>query len=473
MDRSEYKIVVCGGGLAGLLTSAALAGALRAPYKIVFIDDRSDIESDILFGSVTAPTAYDFLLSLGLDEPTLFSRTNTSFSFGTHYVNWPSAPGDCMQAHHQPFPLFSGLPLQHHLTRLQQSLGPILISGEAARQGRFAHPPEDRGNPLSRAEYGYQFDPETWSNLMQSDLGQRQIERVSGKVETASSENGVIKSVTLADGRSVVGDLFVDCTGQSRAVLQVAGGVFEGRRSISVQRTTQATPQLGPPCRRVEGSNAGWGAQTFLQDCVQSLQVSNADGAGIRAELGRVDQAWVANCVAIGRSASVQDPLTPGPMIMLQRDIERLLSLIPVDAVANVERREFNRRFANDHVNTSMFAGAFYMSEPSPENTFWKTAQAAESKPELERKLAQFESRGLLVKYDLEPFNDEDWTMLNFGLGRHPRRHDLQAEAVSKAEIEQQISNLRQAVAQIVSRMPPHHLYVANMKRYFEKQQYA
>ena len=36
----------------------------------------------------------------------------------------------------------------------------------------------------------------------------------------------------------------------------------------------------------------------------------------------------------------------------------------------------------------------------------------------LKRKITQFESRGVILQYDLEPFNNEDWTQIHLGMGR-------------------------------------------------------
>ena len=52
----------------------------------------------------------------------------------------------------------------------------------------------------------------------------------------------------------------------------------------------------------------------------------------------------------------------------------------------------------------------------------------------LAQKIAQFESRGVLVAFDLEPFNTEDWTILHHGMGRRPARYDRMADRIPEAE---------------------------------------
>lgn len=474
MQRAEFKIVICGSGLAGLMTALALEGALGPMYQIVLIDDGQTPGGEIIYGSVTAPTAYDFLRGLGLDEPTLFSRSATSFSFGTQYVAWPGTSADWVQCHHQILPALGGVPLQHHLTRTGLPLAPLLISDVAARQGRFAHPPEDSANPLSRAEYGYQFSPREWAFLLAEKAANTRINRISSSIASVAATEQGISELVLSSGETVTADLFVDCTGTTRQLMSALSATFATQRSVALNLQTQPAEQLGPACRRVQATADGWMSQTFLQNAIHTLSVQAGENAseGQVCALGSLDAAWQGNAVAIGAAASAQDPLTPGPMVMLQRDIERLLDLVPVSADFAMEQREFNRRFKEDTAHTHLFAAAFYRTS-GYDTPFWSAANAAAQSPDLERKLVQFESRGILAKYDLEPFNDEDWTILHHGMGRRAARYDLQAEALPETEIRQQLDGMSRAIQQLAARMPPHHLYVANMKRYFEKQKHV
>lgn len=474
MQRSDMKIVVCGGGVAGLMTALALDGALGTQYEIVLIDDGHANEADVIYGSVTSPIAYDFLRGLGLDEPVLFSQSSTSFSFGTQYYDWPGVSADWVQCHHQILPVLDGVPLQHHLTRNQRQIAPLLISGFAARQGKFAHPPEDNSNPLSRAEYGYQFAATEWTHLLATKLTRTRVTHLSEQVAKVNSHQGEIEGVLLTSGEAVTGDVYIDCTGLKRQLMSAIGASFNTSRTIGLKQAVQPIDQLGPACRQVRANANGWSAQVFLQNAIQTLTVERGGDAtnSILCELGHLDAGWVGNTIAVGAAASVHDPLTPGPMVMLQRDIERLLDLVPISSDVSMERREFNRRRIDDAAHTDMFADAFYVSNTAAA-PFWRDAKASAQSEGLTRKIVQFESRGVLAKYDLEPFNDEDWTILHHGMGRRAARYDLQADASPKLKIDQQLDGMSRAIEQLVARMPPHHLYVANMKRYFEKQQYA
>ena len=475
MLKSDKTIIIYGSGLAAQMTAIALANGLSDAYRIVLANEPADTPEDIFYGSVTAPSGYDFYRSLGLDEPTLFMKSSTSFSFGTQYKNWPSRNGGWAQCHHQPLPLLAGVPLQHHLVRNAVDLQPLLISAVAMQNGKFAHPPEDASVPLSRAEYGYQFDVQEWTKLLTAIVEASRVEIVSDTIDHVASDAGEIVGLRSSSGETLEADLYVDCSGPARRCLSALSKNFHVARNLSAAQTRQSAAQLGPPAREVEASSHGWTSRTFLQDGVATLNITHSDARSaaddnVHCALGRVESAWAGNCVAIGHAAGVVEPLTPAPMMLLQRDIERLLELIPVSADMTAERQEFNRRFDDDFMHTEMFANAFFANDTHSKSAYWDEAAANARTESLERKIAQFESRGLLVKYDLEPFNDEDWTILHNGMGRQTARYDLQVERIARSETQKQLSGMKQAIEHLVTRMPPHHLYVANMKRYLEKQ---
>ena len=474
MNVPTYKIIVCGGGLAGLLTATRLQNDLGETTEITLIDDRRHADRDVFYGSVTAPTAYSFLRSVGLDEPRLFLNSGTSFSYGTAYRNWPSTQSEWVQCHHEALQPIEGIPLQHHITRTNQNLMPLLVSSQAALAGRFAHPPDDASNPLSRAEYGYQFNVKDWCDLLRVNIQTSGVKIVSSELDGIIVDNGEITAVTLGNGSEVTGDLFIDCTGAERGLISALGAEFTSTQTVSGSLEEKRVPQLGPPCRIVSATPSGWQSLTHLQNSVLSLNISSdATDSSTNAkkiEFGQLDAAWHGNCIAIGHAACTIDPLTPAPMVLLQRDVERLSSLIPSSKIMSVERNEFNRRFGDDTLNTLLFHQTFFTGLALPNGAYWQDGRASASTDALKRKLDQFESRGILVKYDLEPFNDEDWTILHNGMGRRPSRYDRQTDRLSTANIESTLATMRNNIINVVKRMPPHHIYVAKMKNYLEKQ---
>lgn len=476
MPETQNTLIISGGGLAGAMTALSLSRHLGNSYEIVQIVDTPPDE-DLFYGSVTAPSAYDFLRTLGLDEPRLFRSSTTSFSYGTQYQNWLGCP-TWVQSHEQPFPVIDDIPLQHHLARCDRPLHSVLIAAQSAQNGRFAHPPQDPNSPLSRAEYGYQFSVNDWRDMLDTLIGQSPVKRIVAEISKVETDDGRISHLQLDTGETVTGSLFIDCTGPRRICISALGASFVTTRALAAWSTVRPTPQLGPSCRTVFATQTGWSAVTHLQGSEHELRVADPQmvsdtSAAATLTLGQLDQAWHGNCVAVGHAASVLEPLTPAPMILLQRDIERLLELVPATDELHVERREFNRRFRADVTHTALFANLFFLSGNLPNNPYWAAAHDAAKSDLLERKRALFRHRGVLLKYDLEPFNDEDWMILFHGLGHRPEHYDVQLDGHPEAKSAAHLSNMQTAISATVSRMPPHAIYVSKMKSYFEKQNYV
>lgn len=483
MDKPTIEhIVICGAGFAGQITAAALSRQLPQTIRLTLVDCRNTPDSDLFYGSVTAPTAYDFNLSAGVTEPRIVLESDTAFSFGTRYAQWGGR--SWIQSFELPLPIPDHVLFHHYLTqqRLDQ-LEPFLISAMAARSGSFAHPPEQNNHLLSRAEYGYQFDPHSYGNLFARVIETGRVERMAADISGVDRGENGITGIRLSDGRSLTADLYVDCTGPRAALLSPFDVPFLGGRRLRAVASHIAADQLGPPCRTVTAADFGWQAETplkgklarltvFAPESERSALAAHGDAPSQTAEvtIGQRAQAWCGNCVAIGHAAAIFEPLTPAPVMLLQRDIERLLSLIPVSQEMNVERREYNRQFADDCAHAALFHRALFEMPGLPDAPYWNAARSEAVPEKLARKLELFESRGVPVAYDLEVFNQEDWTILHYGMGRRPAGYDRVADKASAAKVRDYLSKMRRDIETVVKAMPSHHVYMSKLSNYLMQQ---
>ena len=481
MDQSTslQNILVCGSGLAAQMTVAALSAHAPAYMRITWLKIPDTAGCDVLYGNVAPPSAYDFNLSLGLDEPALILRAGVSFTYGAHYADWGADRRTWFQAFHAPFPVLNGVLFYHYVLRHGQSdLAPYLVSAEAAAQGVFAHPPEDQRHPLSRAEYGYLFDPETYGAVFES-LVPPSVTRILSAITGVHRDGDEIRSVTLVDGRELRADLFIDCTGPQAHL----GNPLSTGRTLAFLSSHNPLAEPATPVRTVTGGIYGWSALTQSEGGSRRLTVYDttdrdaalkAHGGPVALEadftVGHRATAWTGNCVAIGQAAGVVEPVTPAPFMLLQRDIERILALLPVTSDMTVERREFNRQYAEDYRNAELFNRALFVSQAAPVGAYWAAAAAHPLDERLVAKLAQFESRGLHVAYDLEPFEREDWIIMHFGMGRRPQRHDRMADQMPAEPLGRYLNDMKGSIKQAVKSMPPHAVYRQGLVGFLRQQ---
>lgn len=475
-------IVICGAGLAGQVTTAALANQLPQTIRLTLVDCLDTSDSDLFYGTVTGPTSYDFNLSVGLSEPRLVLESDTAFSFGTQYINWGGR--SWVQCFQQPMPIPDQVEFHHYLTQQNlDQLEPFLVSAMAARSGSFAHPPERRDHPLSHAEYGYQFDPQSYASLFAQSIAAGRVEKVSAGIIAVEQDDHGIARIHLSDGQVLTADLFVDCTGPSAALLSRLDVAFSGDRRLRAAASQNAVGQLGAPCRTLTATDFGWQADTPLKGKITRLTVfspesepaalaAHGDGPSRTTEvtIGRHVVAWQGNCVAVGQAAAVFEPLTPAPIMLLQRDVNRLLSLIPFSNEMSVERRDYNRQYDEDCTHAGLFHRALFEMPGLPDMPYWNAARSEPVPEKLRRKLDLFERRGVHVPYDLEPFNQEDWTILHYGLGRRPAGYDRVADKAQGEKVRGYLSAIQRDIEKAVKAMPSHGVYMEKLALYLKQQ---
>ncbi len=466
-DRIE-NVVVCGSGLAFELTCAALQRHLPNTIGLTSIELRLAQNFDSFYGHITAPTAYNFFVSLGLDEPTLLRSTQTNFTFGTAYESWAGRL-NWVQCYQQPLPVWDNVLMHQYATKMQVPLAPFLIGGVAGLNGRFAHPPNDETNPLSRAEYGFVFDPKELTALLKSENDKSRIVRITSDVADIKMTNQRITKIELENGVDQSVEFLIDCCGPDGPFAKERQRRTGQTYSVKVNRTAKAP---GFSLKHIKANPVGWESVIRLQDSQINL-LTGVAGAIKEPDyditLSHNEKAWLENCLAIGHAACVVEPLTPAPMILMQRDIERLLDLFPQTPDMRVEAKEYNRLFMNDLHHSELFTRALFEIANPPDSPYWKAARTEPCPAKLTRKIQQFESRGYLTMYDLEPFTPEDWVIQHFGLERRAERYDVYLDQFSPDAIKNRLMQVKTSIESMVQKMPPSDRYMENFKAYLDK----
>lgn len=477
-QATKFTIVIYGSSLAGYAAGSVLSRSLGPRYKIIHVAPDETPVCAALYGNATGPSGYEFFRAIGLEEAELVTKTNTSFSFGTKFRDWPSPSESWVQCFSQPFSGVKDLAFDSVVNFHNRNLQNYLIAAQAAHAGKFAHPPGDAKNPLSRAEYGYHFAVEDIVSAVRSKNKQDNIEQIASSLRAVSTVDGEIESILLEDGRSISGDMFVDASGVERALISQLPSEFTPERSLSAAVGTAKSAQLGAPCRTVSAVENGWQCVTPLRGSNAYLRVTDTEDqnsdfeheSAFDFQTGALRKAWVGNCVGLGHASAVNEPLTPAPTTLLHRSLKKLAELIPTSREMTAEMREFNRVHSEDVANVSSFHRAHFLNVNAPQSAYWTDATKTPICDRLARKITQFENRGLLVQYDYEPFNPEDWSILHYGMGRRPRRGDVRLQSLEGSA--QYLDAMSNAISTLVSRMPPHDQYMAKFKEYLEKKQH-
>ncbi|GEA09892.1 tryptophan 7-halogenase [Alteromonas sp. KUL49] len=470
MNQKVQRILIYGNTIAASYTALALDVALDTSIDIVLVEPKASACNDILYGGIAPPNFYDFHFKLGVSEPDLLLKTNTGFSFGTEYKSWGPSLRNWIQCYHLPFATDHGVDFHQLVNRLDLNMGEYLVSAVAAKHGVFAHPPTNNSNnALSRAEYGYHFNAQRLKALLREKLNHRRVNVMQATIVDVKTGEQHIKEVRLDNGSVVNAQLFIDCHGPDSPLLTALAGEFEHQHAKQYIHHVEQNRVIGAACRVAQATSNGYQVEWSLQverhviELAEQFDVGSPKHAWAKSiTVGHRNCAWHGNCIGIGHSVCVAEPLTDAPMRLLHADILRLMELFPIDVDMAVERKEFNRRYQNDVESSLLFHQAFF-----DYRTDGKTLAT-----KLDRKISQYLHRGVLVSFDLELFNKEDWAVQHAGMGRTPMFHDRLVDELDLALVDEHFKQQKAGLRHLVSKMPTHADYLHKLLIYLRNKQF-
>lgn len=492
--RSVDHVVIVGGGTAGWMTAAGLISMLGSTgLKITLVE--SEAIGIVGVGEATLPHIRLFNETIGVDEAEFMRATSATFKLGIEFVDW-ARKGD---SYIHPFGEF-GLPNEgvafHQYWRRfadDPETGPLedySLPVLACRAGKFQPPSDDPRSVLSTYRYAYQFDALKYAPFMRTHAEQRGVKRIEGKVVAVSrdAQSGDITSISLEDGRSIEGDLFVDCTGFFGLLIEqeLKTGYDEWTEWLPCDRAVAIPCESeGPllPYTRATADRTGWRWRIPLQhrtgnghvyssgfiddDEARDCLLDNLEGEPLadprllRFVTGKRRKLWNHNCVAIGLSGGFLEPLESTSIYLIQEGITKLLELFPVHRGFEVEMEEYNRRMDLEFERIRDFLILHYHATERDDSEFWNHMRTMEVPDSLKGKMELFSAHGHVAGYDHGLFLVPSWIAVLVGQRVLPRGFDWRAGRLPETAVRGHLSGLKNHMRKAVSSMSDHAEYLA------------
>lgn len=420
-------LVVVGGGTAGWLAALICQDAARRAGRDLRI---SVVESSriptIGVGEGTTAAFRALIRQFGFDELEFLRETEATIKFGIRHRDWcrPGVTYDGpIDDPHQVLAPPPGAPSEY------LNLYSVAAGRPLSEMHLFAHLMERRKSPYGRKadgslipagpfHYAYHFD--------QALVGRYLRRKASGIAQVAGTvagvdrdpETGDIAALVLEEGGSVAGDFFIDATGfRKRLIGQEMGGRWHSYRTeLPVNRAMPfwidiAEGEEIAPYTLAWAREAGWlwsiptqtryGCGYVYSDEFRTPDEARAEveaalgrtiepRADIRFDIGRLERAWIGNCLAVGLSASFLEPLEAtsihGTIVQMMLFAANVISA-PM-APGDRERDDYNARVARQVDDFRTFINTHYVSERD-DTPFWRHVRAhaihAETRARLER----------------------------------------------------------------------------------------
>lgn len=406
MAGRRFRITVVGGGTAGWLSALILReGGRRAGLPL----DISVIESSkvptIGVGEGTTAVFREMLRLLRLDEQDFLKSTGATIKFGIRHRDWRR------KGHQYDGPIddphrVAGGPAGNWLDRYCIASGRSVtephLFAQLMERGRAPYGRKDDGSLIAVGPYhhAFHFDQAKVGVWLRSRA--EGIAHVDALVTGAERdpETGHITALTLEDGDRHAADFLVDCTGFRRALIAGQMGarwVGYGDR-LPVNRAMpfwldHDTDAEIAPYTLAWAQDAGWmwqipttdriGCGYVYSDAFLTPDQARAEIEArlgrpieprndIRIDSGRLDRAWIGNCVAAGLSQSFFEPLEAtsihGTIVQMMLFTQRHLSDV---ATGRINPAPYNADVARQGDDFCTFINMHYVSERR-DTPFWR-----------------------------------------------------------------------------------------------------
>ena len=488
------KIAIIGGGTAGWMSAAVLSKLLGPGFAEIELVESEEIGT-VGVGEATIPHIATFNRLLGIDEDDFIRHTRGSFKLGIEFVDW-SRKG---ARYFHPFGPFGidmrGVSFHAFWQKLQtlgmsDSVADYNLQAVAARENRFMRPIKKEGSPAAGIAYAYHFDAGLYARYLRTFSEKLGVRRTEGKIVAVNQrpENGFIRSVTLADGREVEAEFFLDCSGLRGLLIEqtLKAGFVDWSHWLPCDRAWAvpcANAGAPTPYTRATAREAGWQWRIPLQhragngyvfssrfiseDAARDTLMNNLDGEVlaeprlIRFQTGRRKIFWVKNVVAIGLSSGFIEPLESTSIHFIQAGLAKLLNMFPDRGFeqADIDRYNFATGREYDHVKD--FITLHYKATTRDDTPFWNYVRTMDIPDSLAEKIRIFESRGRIFRDAEELFNDTSWFAVMTGQELKSRSYDPVADAMSDQEVIDRLHDIKTVIRQTADLMPSHAAFIA------------
>ncbi len=462
------KIVIIGGGSAGWMSAMILADTVASKGIQVCLLE-SPIVGVIGVGEGSTPILKRFFDGMNIPESEWMPECNATFKSGITFDGWSTKPGSASYFHQ-----FS--------TMVDKLTQPVFVSNVHARlKGAdvHAHPNdyflshalvEHKLAPIASenfpftANYGYHFDAMLLGKFLHKKAVERGVRYQACHVSHASLDAaGNIAAVHTSEGEAIGADVFVDCSGFTGLLIDKTLNtpfVSYGDVLFNDAAIAMPTPHAGPIAPHTVSSamKYGWAWQIPLTNrlgngYVYSSRHCNADKAEtelrhrlgllesdtparhLKMKIGRVEQHWHRNCVAIGLSQGFLEPLEATALYLTQMSVAIFALFLEKGDYSAKARQSYNDEINGFFDGHRDYIVAHYKTNSRTDTDYWRDnagqldGMSDSLKSIFGTWLQAQDLSAELVRQDIERYyTTGSWYALMAGMGVFPTARAASAE---------------------------------------------
>jgi tryptophan halogenase len=492
-------ILVVGGGTAGWMTATYLATQLRATGGRVTLVESPTVPI-IGVGEATVPPLVGYLRVLGISEEKFMRDAHATYKLGIKFINWHQGNDTFWHPFGPVGGTIDGMQLFHFwLKSLQEGRaeGPYAsYSMQALLGDQLKSPrPFSASSPLyDRGQYAYHLDAHAFAKFLKGEGVRRGTRHIIDDVtEIATDEGGMISHVMTRGHGALTADLYIDCTGFQGMLIERTLGdgwvdwsnVLLCDRALAVPLPHAQDSDLHPYTKSTALS-AGWAWQIplstrvgngyvysskFISDdaaadeFARHLKVNPAEfqPRPLRMRVGRRQNFWRGNCVAVGLSSGFVEPLESTGIFVIQRSLALLMTYFPDSGFDPRLVRRYNERMAATYDEIRDFILLHYVLTKRSDSAFWKEYPQIALPDALAGMLDLYRATGHVEPVEHAMFPEPSWYSILTGHHQLPQSYNRGADLSDFSKVRHILDEIRRGNAELAERMPSHRDFIEQL----------
>lgn len=487
------KVIIVGGGSAGWMTAAMMSRTLGKNLDITLIE--SDDIATVGVGEATIPPIQQFNQILGIDENEFLAATQGTFKLAIQFENWGQIGESYMHTFGGIGKDLGSIDFHHYWLRslqeeLPSSYWDYSLNYQAAKSNKFNILDYIEGTQLAGLIRAYHFDAGLYAKYLRKYSEPKGVKRVEGQIIDSKicPDSGYVQSVTLKDGKELLADLFIDCSGFRALLIEQAlkTGYEDWSQWLPCDRAiaipTKSVKPLVPYTRSI-AHEAGWQWRIPLQHrtgnglvyCSDFLEqdkaldtlMSNLDAEPlkdpnfIRFQTGRRKKQWNKNVVSIGLSSGFLEPLESTSLHLIQSGVVRLVKMFPRMRIEKSLVDEYNQQSKLEFEQIRDFIILHYHQNQRTDSEFWTRCREMSIPDSLRHKIELFRSSGHVHREKSDLFTEIAWYQVMMGQNLLPEDYHPMADTLSKAQLAGFMGDLKSLMQGTAGQLSEHEQYIA------------
>lgn len=476
-DRQiEKRIVILGGGSAGWITANAMLQRWGDKGAGITLIESPDIGT-VGVGEGSTPRLKIFFDGLGIQESEWMPKCNATYKVGISFANWSTVPGFDRYFH----------PFASEIDRHTKTA--FFFNTYARRQGVDVHAHPDRFFLAARlaqnkqgpkpnenfpffVEYGYHFDAGLLGEYLKERATAQGVKHVQARVvEVNQAEDGDIASLLTDTNEVIEGDFFVDCSGFRGTLIQdtldvpfhsFAENLFndaavvlptDAEETIGSQTISTAmkcgwawqiplTHRIGNGYVYSSGSCSADEAETELRGALGLLD-SDTEARHLKMKVGRVDQHWHRNCLAVGLSQGFIEPLEATALNLVCNTVYDFIDTVDAHGFSGEGREAFNETVNLGFEKVRDYIVAHYIMNSRDDTDYWRQNGSNSHVSERLQQILTIWKSGQNLSQEMErlqipsSYTPMSWYCLLAGYGFYPATRPVPADhpAVTRVDM--------------------------------------